>query len=374
MAKNSKGWDERLDGGAVNAFDAIRLILASLVVLEHSYFLIDNHYRRDPLFLISGGQLNCGQLAVYMFFALSGFLVTRSLMQSRSIVAFMARRIGRIVPGFIVASAVGCLIVGPLTTVDPAQYFRSQNWPLQILRTLTLNQIAVSDVLAGNAVTLVHGTLWSIKYEFDCYMWLALFGTLGLFRPRIVIATFIAISVAFGAAILAKYEPPVIDHGIMAFLVSSPHRWLDLMPYFIAGSAFYVFRAAIPKSMAWFAAAVIAWFASLTAGGAYVTTLLCGTYAILYMSLSQAGDIKVLGERVDLSYGVYLYGWPVQQLILYWTHTTLSPVVLFAISMVVTAIVAYLSWRFVEHPGLLLARNWDGIKVQRVGATRRTRP
>jgi peptidoglycan/LPS O-acetylase OafA/YrhL len=128
-------WDARLEGGRGNAFDVVRLGLATLVVLEHSYFLIDGTFERDPLNVISRGQLNCGQFAVYMFFSLSGFLVTRSLIECPSVAAFMMRRIGRIVPGFLVASAVGCLIVGPLTTGDIG---------------------GVADVLDGNSVTLVH--------------------------------------------------------------------------------------------------------------------------------------------------------------------------------------------------------------------------
>jgi peptidoglycan/LPS O-acetylase OafA/YrhL len=93
-----------------------------------------------------------------MFFSLSGFLVTRSLIEGRSVSAFIMRRIGRIVPGFLVASAVGCLIVGPLTTGDITNYFRSQNWPLITSNALALKQVGVADMLDGNPVTLVHGT------------------------------------------------------------------------------------------------------------------------------------------------------------------------------------------------------------------------
>jgi len=101
-------WDDRLDSGN-NSFDALRLLLATLVVFEHSYFLIDGSVVRDPLFVLSRGQTNCGQLAVFMFFSISGFLVTRSRVLSSSITSYLKKRIARIAPGFFAAVAFGCL-------------------------------------------------------------------------------------------------------------------------------------------------------------------------------------------------------------------------------------------------------------------------
>lgn len=74
----------RLKRDARNAFDIIRLVLATLVVLEHSYFLVEDTTAKDPLSILSCGQMNFGQFAVYLFFALSGFLVTNSLCESSS--------------------------------------------------------------------------------------------------------------------------------------------------------------------------------------------------------------------------------------------------------------------------------------------------
>jgi peptidoglycan/LPS O-acetylase OafA/YrhL len=208
----------------------------------HSYFLIDGTFERDPLFVISRGQLNCGQFAVYMFFSLSGFLVTRSLIECPSVAGLMRR----IVPGFLVASAVGCLIVGPLTTGDITNYFRSQNWRLIATNALALKQFGVANVLDGNPVTSVQGTLWSIRYEFDCYLLLALLGLLGLLRSRVAAATFVALVAALGVAMTFGRSLPVVDHGILALAMSSAHRWPELFPFFFCGAALYMFRARVP--------------------------------------------------------------------------------------------------------------------------------
>src|SRR4051812_31937716 len=100
-------WDARLQRGDRNAFDLVRLVLASLVVLEHSYFLIQNTTANDPLSRLSRGQTNFGQFAVFMFFALSGFLVTQSFVTSSGVGNFLAKRVLRVAPGFWVAVAFG---------------------------------------------------------------------------------------------------------------------------------------------------------------------------------------------------------------------------------------------------------------------------
>jgi peptidoglycan/LPS O-acetylase OafA/YrhL len=350
----SSTWDDRLAPGKHNAFDAVRLALATLVLLEHAYFLIDTHARRDPLSLLSGDKTNGGHIAVLMFFSLSGFLVTRSLMQSADIWNFLAKRMARIVPGFLLAAALGYLVVGPLTSTDFAGYFASQKWRAIILKCLTLQQTKIWGVPAGNPVPLVHGTLWTIKYEFDCYLLLAILALCGFLHPSLRAMTFICIAASLAAA--AIFGLPAIDGGIPAFLISSPDLWPELLPFFFAGAAFYLYRDRIPKSFILLGLSFVLLAASFVLGGVYWALLLGGTYIVLYAALSIAAELRVRGRRVDLSYGVYLYGWPVQQMLLFYSEQTLTPLELFAASLVLSSLVAWLSWTFVEQPCLQLVR------------------
>jgi peptidoglycan/LPS O-acetylase OafA/YrhL len=352
-------WDTRLAKGSGNAFDLIRIMLAAMVVLEHSYFLIDNSTRRDPLFILSGGQTNFGQFAVYMFFALSGFLVTRSLLEGRGVGEYLGRRVGRIFPGFLVASMFGCLIVGPLSASHLGAYFKAQNWLLMGLNALTLQPENVIGALAGNRLTMVHGTLWTIQYEFDCYLILAGLGVLGLLQPRLAGWTYIGLAIGLMLAKLFQARLPVIDHGVLAFLLSSPTQWPNLFPFFLAGSAFYVYRNRIPKSRIGLVAALVIVALTLAFGEVYWAMLFCGTYALLFLALSCTGVLTVMGHRVDLSYGVYLYGWPMQQLLLFYTHMGLSPLALFALAMVLALMVAWVSWTLIERPALKLAHSHE---------------
>ena len=350
VARSDNVWDERLARSDLNSFDMLRLVLASMVVLEHSYFLIDNETRRDPISILSGGQTNSGQLAVYMFFSLSGFLVTSSLLSSASIGDFLAKRTARIVPGFLFATVIGCLVVGPLTAHNLVQFFQEQNWRTIVIQALALKPVALIDVLQGNPVQLVHGTLWSIAYEFDCYLLLSFFGVLGLLRSFWTVLLYASIAVVLAAAMLVGL--PRIDHGIAGLLISSPDNWPVLFPFFFVGSAFFVFRRRIPKSGALLLASVTWIIAGFCVGGAYWALLLGGTYIILFVSLSTALQVRVFGRRTDLSYGVYLYGWPIQQLLLFYSGMKLSALALFATALPASYLIAWLSWTFVEHPSL----------------------
>jgi peptidoglycan/LPS O-acetylase OafA/YrhL len=118
-----------------------------------------------------------------------------------------------------------------------------------------------------------------------------------------------------------------------------------------------MFRARVPFASALFGLSIALLIVSLFAGGAYWAALFCGTYAILFASLAFAADVRLFGKRVDLSYGVYLYGWPVQRLLLFFTKMGLSALLLFGTSLGLTMIIAFLSWTLVERPSLTLVRS-----------------
>jgi peptidoglycan/LPS O-acetylase OafA/YrhL len=345
-------WDKRLRGGR-NSFDPVRLALATMVVLEHSFFLIDNRVERDPLNVLTKGQTNLGALAVAMFFSISGFLVTMSAMRSHSIPDYLFRRFARIAPGFWVASLVGLAIVGPLAARNVSNFFADQNWKALIFQALALCQANPGATLETNPLHLVHGTLWSIKFEFDCYLIIAALAL--LLTSRWVPYVYAGLAAILGLLIVFATRLPVVDHGALYLLMSSPSGWPTLFPFFFVGSAFYMFRHRIKKSTGLAIICAVAISISFFAGWAWWVLLFCGTYLCLFIALSMTSAVRIFDARVDLSYGVYLYGWPVQQLVLHYFGIGIGPWPLFALSMLLSLPVAYLSWRFVEKPALKLA-------------------
>ena len=356
LRRSSGAWSAGLSGKEDNSFDAIRLFLATLVVFEHSFFLVENGLDSEPLYILTRGQFNSGAVAVCMFFAISGFLVTRSWLLTGNVRRYLLKRIARIVPGFLVATFVGCVLIAPLTATNPFSYFAGQKWPALVTQAFALRQVSVTGILDGNAVRLIHGTLWTIQIEFDCYLALALIGSLGLLKPQRAWAFYLLSIFVLAAACTGWIRLPVLDHGFAALLISSPDQWPTLFPFFIAGSAFYIYRDYVPKWLPLFGASLLLVAATSIWGGFYWALLLGGTYAVIYLALSSSLEMKVFGRRTDLSYGVYLYGWPFGQLLLYVSHQSLAPLALFLLTMAVTLPVAYGSWLIVESPSLSMMR------------------
>src|SRR4051794_20243403 len=101
-------------GGRSNNFDALRFLFAAMVILNHSYFMIDKYEVNDPLYRLFKGQLDCGSLGVNAFFAISGFLITLSWMRSPKLRPFLWKRVLRIFPGFLVCFFACILVVAPI--------------------------------------------------------------------------------------------------------------------------------------------------------------------------------------------------------------------------------------------------------------------
>jgi peptidoglycan/LPS O-acetylase OafA/YrhL len=340
------GWDQRLQSNADNSFDAIRLVLAILVVVGHSYYMPFNSLEHEPLYTFSGGQTDFGTLAVNFFFVLSGFLITRSWLLTRKPTRYLQKRIARICPGFFAASVL-TIVIAAVSSGDLLTFFSTINARATVLQILSLNRSGPFPPMG-----IIDGTLWTIKYEFDCYLLVALLGICGLLTRATAAFVFATFALSYALQSRGYLAVPSIDHGVAALLVSNPIYWPRFFSYFFAGAAFYLWRAAIPKSGLLTVAALVAVMLALRYGAAEPILILAGTYFIFSIALSTAAVPRFGGKRIDLSYGIYLFGFPIQQLIIGWSSGSASPIWLFLTSFPAICCVAYLSWKSIEAPCL----------------------
>lgn len=364
---NSCPWDRLISGE--NGFDAARLILATLVLFEHAYYLPYNSYRAEPLYLFSKGQTDFGSLGVNGFFVISGFLITRSCLMTDNAPRYAMKRVARIVPGFLLASCLGLFLVGPLGADDVWTYFANINWRASLVRMLSLHQSGAGQTFLHNPTRIMSdGTLWTIRYEFDCYLLVGLLWSVKLLRRDVVALLLLVLLTAFGLQSFGYISVPVVNYGIPAIFMSSPNNWPRLFSYFFVGSAFYLWRDLIPKSTWILAIAAVFLLAALRFGGAQIAMLSAGAYIIFFLALSGGRTPRIGGRKVDLSYGIYLFGFPIQQLVIAATHQSIGPQMLFLISLPITCSVAYLSWTFVEAPCLNWAHRKPKLTVDSASA------
>jgi peptidoglycan/LPS O-acetylase OafA/YrhL len=210
---------------------------------------------------------------------------------------------------------------------------------------------------------IVVGTLWSIRYEFDCYILIALFGMLGWLRRGPIAIAFAALFSIYVLQRITAFELHGWDYGVKFFLFSNPNQWPRLFMFFFAGAFFYLWRNCIPRSIAIFLVALAAAIFALRYGGAEPALVLVGSYCVFFFSMSAAVTPRIMGKRVDLSYGLYNFGFPIQQFIIfYFLPRGIDPLLLFLISLPLTCVLAYLSWRFIEAPSIRW--KWPAISAK----------
>ncbi len=334
--------------GRANNFDALRVALALMVIFSHSYPLLLGSNDREPLSLATGGQRTAGEIAVDGFFLISGFLIALSWQRSRGLADYLRRRVLRIYPGFLVAVAFCSLVVGPLLAPDVGVYWKR----FDVSRFLIL-AFKLEGALTPGLDT--NGSLWSIRYEFFCYLAIAGMGLIGMLRRRPLVAmAALACSAIHARQLLFDYQMP---GSRLSWLWCYPGFWPRLAACFLAGSSFYLYSDRVVLSTRWAiaAAARMAAAAALPSTRAFALLIpWLGGYLLFYLAFFPAGRLRDIARRGDLTYGLYLYAFPVQVLLVHWFKPHLNPIGLFFAATAVTAVLAALSWHLVERPCLRL--------------------
>ncbi|MEH2475588.1 peptidoglycan/LPS O-acetylase OafA/YrhL [Nitrobacteraceae bacterium AZCC 2161] len=326
-------------------FDHIRLVAAIIVLLHHCRGLQYPDIRDDPLLHYSAGFMDFGRFAVVIFFAISGFLVTPGLVRTGSAVDYAVHRIIRIFPGLIVNVVLTILVLGPiLTTFTLASYFSDPHTYLYAknISTLTVRYLPGVVSADGNP-PIINGALWTLHFEVLCYIVLGLFGAFGLLSRR---TFFLALWCVSYAVYIAVSISPAFANVMFERLST----FVSLFVYFGSGVLLYLFRTRIPFSPVWAGAALALLLAALPLGGGPIVMPICLPYLMMFCGLSALPAKMPL--KHDLSYGVYLihalvlaaFGLTFPNMHIWWIGA--------AAIFVVTLVLAYVSWIFVEGPAL----------------------
>jgi peptidoglycan/LPS O-acetylase OafA/YrhL len=333
-----------------NGYDALRLVLAAMVVYSHSYFV--GHYGPEPLVGWSKEGLILGELGVLGFFALSGFLVSASAERSRSAFAYLLKRARRIFPGFWVCLAITAFVIAPLIWIIGGRSFSEFPWSgpqgawsyIVANFFLRVRQHSIRDVLQSPAYPDLNGSLWSLFPEFLCYLAvlvLLLGGALGRSRWLLAgVTTGAFIFHVLGVVVGSECFPL-----IPSFYAFS--NWSPFMTAFCFGACAFVWKDSLfftPKTV--LALGVLAAVAIKFGGFKIMSPLLVSALVLC------AGSCFKMRLKTDLSYGIYIYSFPCQQLLFALGLASLPVSIFIGASLVLSAGCAWMSWNFVERPAL----------------------
>jgi peptidoglycan/LPS O-acetylase OafA/YrhL len=350
-----------------NNFDALRLIAATLVIFSHAFLLSQGRQDDEPLMTVTGGQAPLGVVGVFVFFTISGFLVTQSYETTGSAWRFAAKRALRIYPALAVCILLCTFVLGPLITEDAVgDYLRDGVTYDFLLNNLWLN--TDHNMLPGVIFTgfpfgfVVDGPLWTLPAELAMYAMVLVLGLLRLLRLIVLVPLFV-----LGLVCLW------LDTAMSGWFTGTV-AWL--LAFFVAGMILYKLRrlpiftrrialvAAIGLAAGTQLNDLILLFPTVSpsfriSGGAQVNTFvllfaLLGSYLVIYLALDRRLPVIPAARFGDLSYGLYIYGWPVEQTLLYLTGGALAWWQLFPPALAISAALAFLSWHLIEKRALRL--------------------
>ena len=330
-----------------NSFGVLRLAMAMLVLISHSYLYSFGTDAGEPLTQWTGHSL--GEHAVQVFFILSGILVAQSFERSRSVLDFAAARVLRIFPALIVCVLLTAFVLGPVVTrVSLADYFTDQQFPAYILKTLSLStgNAPLPGVFETNPLAnSVNTSLWTLKYEVICYISLAFAGAAGLFDTRWRKGA--ALGLAYFIALIFSGEPR--DPETYQFADSL--RYFAL--YFGTGVLGYLIKDRL-EIAGYVLVPLFAFFviANDSRFGELSTALFLG-YATVWLASKSFGPLRGVCNQFDLSFGVYIYAGPIEQALIY-ACPGLAPLSIAAAALALSLPLALLSWVLIEAPALRL--------------------
>jgi peptidoglycan/LPS O-acetylase OafA/YrhL len=356
-----------------NAFGSLRLLFASLVIISHAPEIFHGNRDNEPLTWLFG-SISLGDLAVDGFFLISGYLITASFLNSRTSYSYLKKRVARIYPGFLCAYFVCVLIVAPIggaTMPDSPGEFASV-----MVRALLLQPPDVGTVFNGTPFPFLNTSMWTISIEFKCYLLIYVIGLLGLLKIRkLILVAAIAFLIAnmfveldhqsFNMGITERPAPDVFSFSEWnTMLLGNKKGWLRLTAVFLTGSCIYHYRDMIVFKPIYIVISTALLALCLCFDwSAHLGVALFGAYLIFAAAEMNRGNVfSRINNETDISYGVYLYAWPVTK-ILFLFFPALSVPQVSLLTLVISYLLGWMSWMIVEKPVMMLLRAKSAFPV-----------
>ncbi|OBH39972.1 acyltransferase [Mycobacterium mantenii] len=346
-------------------------MLATGVILWHSFPLTGRHIPYEPVHQF------LEDVWVDGFFAVSGFLITASWLSRPRPRAYFAARALRLLPGLWCCLIVTAFIIAPLSVAfqggSVADLLRSHAPIGYILKNGAVMTLQTDVGGTPSGVPIPHqwnGSLWTLQWEVLCYIAVAVFGLIAVARRRWVIPVALILTLVCSALlppwnILTEHSPGmdarVVDPATVLMVEAAMAARFITM--FLAGALLYQIRNSI--SAQWslvFLNGAIVFLAMLLPNYRLVAAISLAYVIIVSGTLIRNRRLRL---RTDLSYGLYIYAFPMQQLLIIFGFGELHPIVFAVIATIATLPLAALSWFLVEKPALSLKSRLENKRSAR---------
>lgn len=332
-----------------NGLSTIRLVFATTVIFWHSFPLTGTEIAYEPLRQVVGSFRADG------FFAISGFLILASWERRPDVRGYVRARLLRILPAYWFSLLAVAFVIAPVALMASGQRVAAlfegpRSSSAYVLANLD-TRIAFFDI-AGTPQGVPYpgawnGSVWTLQWEMAAYAGLLLLAVLGLTRHR-----WFLLALTMGSwFLLLLCALDVLDPG--GYRLGGLRFGL----MFLTGACLYAFAHRVPVR-GWLAGLSVA---TIAAGGFLADYRLIAAPALAYLVFWIGSRLRHprWNRRTDLSFGLFLFGFPVQQLLLTLGWDSPHPLLFFVVSVLATLPFAFLSWYAVERPAMNWKRRLD---------------
>lgn len=337
--------DQQRQASYFQGFDGLRLCAALAVIFSHSYLIATGTEEGEPFVRLLGPKNILGLYGVFAFFIISGFLLAKSLASHPSAIRYTLNRIFRIGPAFLLCVLVTALLIGPLfTSLGVGEYFSNAAVFEYVTQSVdTFGDMPLPGLFSYQGLNgmgaVVNGSLWSLKYEALSYV-LLLVLWIALRSSRLVAA----VIVTLGAAMYLSPAAANLLPGVAYTL-----------PFFAGGVLMHILQARFGTHWPIAVASALGLVASSLWGYQQIAFALFGAYLVVFLGERRSVLTGLTNRLGDCSYGLYLFGWPAEQMVRQMTGTH-SPLVLFSLAAPLAFVLAFGSCHLVEQPAMRLRK------------------
>lgn len=351
----------------VNNFDFYRFVASGLVLITHCYAFKGLADNTDWFGLFTNGHFPFSYIGVQVFFYISGYLILSSFNRSPNVLNYLIKRCLRIFPGLIGLLIVCVLLLGPLLTTMPLEQYFSDPQTYLFFKNVSLYRLngTIGGLFATNPQPYeVIGTLWTLAYEFTCYLSLLILAVISMKRLKYVVVIYAIVGTTL------MYIPIYFNQlpQTIPFLELKLIHFVNFTSCFAIGMLFYVYKSRISLSQKHILILVVAFFALITTQ--IYPLIYLAVKVIFPLLLFSAANIKSklngINKWGDPSYGVYIYGFPIQQTIIFYAGKDISMFVFMILSVLLSYTAGYLSWHLVEKHAL----KWKNFSFESLLSTK----
>ena len=330
-----------------NNFDFLRFLFALLVVISHSYPLSGSSESSQWIYQVTNGQIVLAQIGLSGFFIISGYFIFQSLERSKNLLDYFKKRFLRLFPALSVVLILSILL-SPFVYNGTEPFLKNKEVYTYVPYNLSLYgfQSSIKGIFDSNAYHAINGSLWTIRYEFSLYIALA---SLFFFitQKRLVSGLLFVVFAVF----ILFYVFGLNRFGSSSLFGFQVLHILNLGTFFIGGSLFASLGFEnIKYKRLIFAISVLIFVISLYFNFYDLVKHIVFPIVVLLIGFIPLHFIRNFGRFGDASYGIYIYGFPIQQTLMYFFE--MKTYTLMYTSIVLSIGFGYLSWHLIEKRAL----------------------